>query len=373
MNCKKIPILIGVISLIFSGCKRNKIETYRIPKSVSQAEQQAPAMPAMDTPTRMPATPASPGFPAFTWDFPSTWTEQSGTSAMRLASYTTPGGGDFSIVQLPDSDDLSNVNRWLRQLGREPITQAELGSVMQHMDLAGRHVHVFQLEGNPGDDRAMLAAILREDGRAWFFKLDGTRQAIADARPDFLAVLDSTRAAPGAETASTAPPSASPAMPPPAAETSGNMQVLPGMREQVSGIPDATWQAPDAWREAEGSAIRKGTYRTPGGAELAITAFPGDVGGLEANINRWRRQIGLPPAGPDEMAAFTQSMEIDGYPGTLMYFAASPNDDAANALLGLIVELGQASWFFKMTGPAAVLESERARFEQFAGTISFSN
>jgi hypothetical protein len=32
-----------------------------------------------------------------------------------------------------------------------------------------------------------------------------------------------------------------------------------------------------------------------GKAEVTVSAFPGDTGGLLANLNRWRGQIGLEP------------------------------------------------------------------------------
>ncbi len=67
-----------------------------------------------------------------------------------------------------------------------------------------------------------------------------------------------------------------------------------------------TWTAPATWKAKPGSAMRKGSYTigTEGGpaADLAITAFPGDVGGDLANVNRWLGQLGRPPIAAAELA-----------------------------------------------------------------------
>ena len=95
---------------------------------------------------------------------------------------------------------------------------------------------------------------------------------------------------------------------PPAAAPAGtgpNAAVPNAMADMANtAVPTATgeglsWTAPAHWKPKAGSAMRKGSYAISGAggaeADLAITAFPGDVGGDLANINRWRGQISLPP------------------------------------------------------------------------------
>ena len=78
-----------------------------------------------------------------------------------------------------------------------------------------------------------------------------------------------------------------------------------------------TWTVPGDWKDKPGSAMRKGSYAVPGPggeADLAITAFPGDVGGDLANVNRWRGQLALPPieAGELEAALFGEWTAVRG-------------------------------------------------------------
>lgn len=349
------------------GCKRDRVHSYEIPKEESPGEASTSLV------TVRAAT--DPAESVLRWEIPEDWVEAPDTSGMRLASYETPAGADFSIVQLPDSDDLSNVNRWLRQLGRPPIDAGDLPPLMEEAGTGGFHIHLFTLEAEPGVDRALLAAIYRQGGQATFFKLDGSRQAIAAGRDSFIGVLRSLETGPSSpvRTAPTPTPSVPDAPVPNDSDTSGNMQVLPGMQDQVNQIADASWTAPGDWEPIPGSPIRKATYRVGGEAEMAITAFPGDVGGLSANVNRWRRQLGLSPAGEAEIQAALQILEVDGYPAHLVRLSSAPADGSAEAVLGLIVAAPDSTWFFKMTGPAAVLEQQEDALLRFAETIEFSN
>ncbi|MES1194548.1 MAG: hypothetical protein ABUL65_01550, partial [Opitutus sp.] len=66
-----------------------------------------------------------------------------------------------------------------------------------------------------------------------------------------------------------------------------------------TGSDNLAWTAPADWTAKAPGAMRKGSFTVKGAdgseADLSITAFPGDTGGLLANLNRWRGQISLPP------------------------------------------------------------------------------
>jgi hypothetical protein len=131
-----------------------------------------------------------------------------------------------------------------------------------------------------------------------------------------------------------------------------------------------TWTAPAAWKTKAASAMRKGSYTISGDggeADLSITAFPGDVGGELANINRWRGQIQLPPVSETEAAALTTRSQHDGLTLTVVDLPGS----GANAprILGAMVPFGGATWFFKLSGPAAVVEKAKPDFLNFLQTV----
>lgn len=128
-----------------------------------------------------------------------------------------------------------------------------------------------------------------------------------------------------------------------------------------------TWTAPAHWQPKAASAMRKGSYAVPAGdtpADLSITAFPGDVGGEVANLNRWRGQLSLAPAGEAELAAAITRFEQDGLKIAVVDF-----DNGQQRLLGAIVPLRGSTWFFKLTGPAAPLAKEKPAFLGFLKTV----
>ena len=54
------------------------------------------------------------------------------------------------------------------------------------------------------------------------------------------------------------------------------------------------------------------SHRLNSKAEIAVTVFPGNVGGLTANVNRWRGQIGLAPLAPAELEANLDHLDANG-------------------------------------------------------------
>ena len=130
------------------------------------------------------------------------------------------------------------------------------------------------------------------------------------------------------------------------------------------------WNAPAAWKNKPASAMRKGSYAVgePGAeADLSITAFPGDVGGELANINRWRGQVSLPPITEGEVAAAVTRLSANGLAMTIVD-AAGPGA-GAQRVLGAIVPFEGATWFFKLLGPDAVVAKARPDFLAFVKTV----
>lgn len=140
----------------------------------------------------------------------------------------------------------------------------------------------------------------------------------------------------------------------------------------TAGGDDLKWTAPAGWQLAPANAMRKATYTIVGDgaakAELSITAFPGDVGGEAANLSRWRGQVGLPEATAAEIVQAVTRFESGGLKFTVADFT---NDKATppSRLLGAIVPAGANTWFFKLTGPAALLEREKPIFLAFLKSV----
>jgi hypothetical protein len=158
-----------------------------------------------------------------------------------------------------------------------------------------------------------------------------------------------------------------PATPPAAAGANANMAATPVATATGAGL---IWTAPATWKTKAASAMRKGSYaigEAGAEADLSITAFPGDVGGELANINRWRGQVSLPPLAGADVAAAVTRLNDNGLSITIVDFAGTGAN--AQRVLGAIVPFEGATWFFKLLGPDAVVARARPEFLAFIKTV----
>jgi hypothetical protein len=162
---------------------------------------------------------------------------------------------------------------------------------------------------------------------------------------------------------------------PPAADASpgGGMGSMPnGQPVNVAAGNALVWTAPQHWQTKAPGSIRKGSYNVPGKdgavADLAITAFPGDTGGLFANVNRWRGQVGLPPITEDKLGEAVEHVDVGDLHIDIVDMLGTANGQATR-VLGAIVPHGRETWFFKLTGPDALVAGERDNFRAFLKTI----
>jgi hypothetical protein len=171
-----------------------------------------------------------------------------------------------------------------------------------------------------------------------------------------------------------APPPTQPAEP--ATPTTG---LPPGhppidMRSQTlppgttADAPNPQWTVPPGWEAGPASSVRRASFVVNGptgqSVDIAVTVFPGDVGGMPANINRWRSQIGLAPA--TDVA--TTSLDIAGVTATLVDFA---NDATGKRMIVATIPHAGNSWFFKMTGDAPLVEAQKEAFLEFVKSVKF--
>src|SRR5262249_6125594 len=154
------------------------------------------------------------------------------------------------------------------QVGLSPIQEADLPQQAQTLEISGQPAQLYDVAGqNPssGEKVRILAAISRREGTAWFFKMNGDDQLVAEQKPNVIAPLNSC-AFP------TATAAGAPGCPPSHPPIGGGAQ--------------------------------------PGGAQAAVNVSmsSGTGGGLLANLNRWRGQLGLSPFAESDLAKETKSI-----------------------------------------------------------------
>jgi hypothetical protein len=141
---------------------------------------------------------------------------------------------------------------------------------------------------------------------------------------------------------------------------------------------DIQWVVPRGWEQLPATAMRIGNFRVTGEgggtAEVSIVPLSGPAGGDLANINRWRGQIELPPLSESDLSAQVHSIKAAGRAMRLVDFVGpKPTTGSPKRVLAAIYQRGDRSWFFKMTGDAATIESAKPDFLKFLNTLRFSD
>lgn len=139
-----------------------------------------------------------------------------------------------------------------------------------------------------------------------------------------------------------------------------------------------TWTVPPGWTEvppdAAGMRLVNLTFGPNQEGECYISLMPGSAGGLEANVNRWRTQMGQPPYTEEEIAKlgkkpfFNREATFVAFDGDFKGFGAE-QAKTGYRLLGLIHSAEQATIFVKLTGPKALVEENAAAFDAFCQSI----
>lgn len=136
-----------------------------------------------------------------------------------------------------------------------------------------------------------------------------------------------------------------------------------------------TWSPPPGWTQGPDRSMRVVTFTAGSGdtVECYVTELSGTAGGVEANFNRWRAQLGLPP---------WSSAEIDALPRIRLLEESAPLLDATGTFTGMgetekanhrmlgtmVVRDGRAI-FVKMIGPAAEVDTHRDAFAAFCASL----
>lgn len=143
-----------------------------------------------------------------------------------------------------------------------------------------------------------------------------------------------------------------------------------------TGSDSLAWTAPAHWVAKPPSAMRKGSFAIKGenggaDADLSITAFPGDTGGLLANLNRWRGQISLAPLAAAELDGALQHFDGDGLHFDVVDFTGTASG-VPTRITGAILSRPGETWFFKLMGPDALVAAQKNDFLNFLRSVKES-
>ncbi len=139
------------------------------------------------------------------------------------------------------------------------------------------------------------------------------------------------------------------------------------MQAEAASFGQPKWaELPAGWSVGPENGMRKATCIVAGPdgskAEVAVTVFPGNVGGTTANVNRWRGQLGLAPATDADVQAAAQPGKVGPDAGQLFRFDST---DGQKAMVALMVPKAGSTWFFKFSGDRDAVNAQTAAFLKF--------
>ena len=150
-----------------------------------------------------------------------------------------------------------------------------------------------------------MGAMLRQNDAAWFFKLTGPIKSVNEISKSFDDFLASVKFA------------------------------------KPSDPPD--WKLPEHWVQEPGDTMRFATLKIDSvnpPLEVSVTKLPlaatsGDWTNYQLmNVNRWRKQLQLPPLDPKELVAETKPLDVAGLLGTVVDFVGTPGPTPKKGSMG---------------------------------------
>jgi hypothetical protein len=377
MKTSLICTLAAALAAFSTGCNRDSVKVYHVETDDSAAPQVPAAATATPAATADSSTmPAQAGttVPQLRYTLPDSWQEKT-PAEIRVASFGISENGknaDVSVIPLGGmaGGDLANVDRWRGQIGLQPLADADLQKLAEKVEVAGQPADLYDASGmKPGGNEAerIIGVILHRDDTSWFFKMTGDADLVEKQKPTFVSFLKSFQfgdlAAPSTMDLSQLPPS-HPAIP---GMDAGNVTA------QVADAGDKpTWTVPAGWQEGQLTQFLVAKYIIAGAddaqAAVNVSSLAGDGGGLAANVNRWRGQLGLPPVAE----ILTSSIDVAGGNAQVVDFTGTDSKTGKPArLVGAVVPQNGQTWFYKLMGDESVVAQQKDAFMKFIQSAEY--
>ncbi len=293
---------------------------------------------------------------------PAGWTEEQ-PGGMRAARFSVPAKQgpqiDVSVIPLPGitASKTDIVNLWREQIRLGPIKESDLSDAIQKVNVGSDQGEMFDMVSTDAiieekHKARILVAMLNQGQTTWFFKMTGEDESVRDQKSAFLEFLGSV-----------------------GIDSSGHAEPAP--RVTSGGPSRPSWQVPPSWKEVPPPQMLLAKFVMPDSekpkAEVTVSVFPGDAGGVLPNINRWRRQLKLAPIEDGGLGQVSRPLEASGRKGILVEFSGHNTNGQPTQLIGAILPSQEQTWFYKFTGDPQIAQQEKDAFVQFVQTVKYGN
>ena len=133
-----------------------------------------------------------------------------------------------------------------------------------------------------------------------------------------------------------------------------------------------SWKKPESWIPSSGSSMRLASFDIPyseGSGDLSVIQLGGTGGGIEANVNRWRRQLNLEL---QSLSKIEKEM-IEKRGGLGVYnIIRIINEEMDSAFLCAILTAGNQTLFVKLSANPSGIREIEADFILFCSSLKIS-
>ncbi len=310
-------------------------------------------------------TPSEYNGPIVSWELPANWAENPDLSGPMAGSFhvKTEFGPMGRIGVMPFRQQVSTLdvaNMFGRELGFSLFNEESLSPYVEKKKIGNRTFEWLNLEEkntqSPSNPKVALLALLRQKGETWLFPFIADRKLVIQESDNFEKFLETCTLRSGKDKQIVAKSSRTPKP----------------VRKTAPPPPKRNpwkWEVPQTWQEGKASSVRLASFSVSGDVgeslDISVTSFPGDVGGLLANVNRWLGQIELSPVDQDNLKKYCSPLSFAEHPGHLV--EAYGKDQG---LFAGVLFLEKKSWFFKLQGDRKLAEREKVNFSRFLQSIT---
>jgi hypothetical protein len=252
------------------------------------------------------------GKEAIAWTVPHGWKQEPGNE-LRYATFRIPLGQEVTVFRFGEQPEkaFENINRWRTQLKLPPMSVSDLDTIKKE-DVDGH--------------------------MSFFIDLESARTDAIDVE---------------------------------------SYKPRPKQADGPDGVDSLNYQVPEGWKEMKRTPGRMFRYGfrvedAANSAEITLTPFPGVAGGIGANVNRWREELGLSVLPIDEAKKEGQAIVVDDIKAVYVdYSGTNHRTGKAARTLGVICPHKTEAWFIKMIGAPELVAKQQSAFELFVRSIHF--
>lgn len=322
-------------------------------------------------PAAMPETPSSEiglsqqqpaSLPQLKYPLLPGWQEKPLTE-MRVASFTALGpngeSADVSVIPLPIiGRDLELINMWRSQVQLPPTSDPDAVRQAEPVAIGADQGRLFDFVSEQpmiGNARQrILVAMLTRGDMSWFFKMTGEDSFVASQKQNFLQFLKSVSFAENAQ---------------------AQMAAASAIQNQNE---NSIWTIPSDWKPLPPSEFLLAEFSIAGtngaNADVNVAEMGGEGGGLLANANRWRAQLGLAPLSENDLSPLTTSIDSPNGKIKIVDFTGTDSRAGKTArLVGAVVPQNGRTWFYKLMGDEQIVAQQKGAFIKFIESANYAN